>query len=381
MGLSGAKNKRRIGEDPNNTKWARNTDTYGHRILRAQGWEPGQFLGPKDEARAAFHTAASASYIRTVLREDNLGLGAAGAGQGTASECTGLDLFKDLLGRLNGTSEAVLEKQRDARETIKRTLYVERRFGPVRFVRGGLLVGDTMKETATDETAAETETATTASGPTGSSDGNPAPETTTSAKKDKKEKKDKEDKSDKKHAKKRKAASDGSNGDSENEDKHSEKKASKRRRRDETDDKASHVPTPTGEDETASGKVDKKNREDKKEKKERRDKKVTKESDKEGRDKMREEKRLKKEKKKEEKKRRKRNESGAPTPATTEADGNASGETTTAAAAAPETDTPASAYPAALVSNRHLARRRYIAQKRAAVMDPQALKQIFMIKT
>lgn len=41
---------------------------------------------------------------------------------------------------------------------------------------------------------------------------------------------------------------------------------------------------------------------------------------------------------------------------------------------------PAFSKPATMVSSRHLARRRYINQKRAAVSDPNAVKQIFMIK-
>ena len=47
-----------------------------------------------------------------------------------------------MLGRLNGKSEGKLQKEQDSRDDLKRTTYTERRWGSVRFVRGGLLVGE-----------------------------------------------------------------------------------------------------------------------------------------------------------------------------------------------------------------------------------------------
>jgi Pin2-interacting protein X1 len=110
--------------------------------MKSQGWEPGQYLGAKDAAHAEFHTAANASHIRVAIKDDNLGLGAkigTGVGHG---ECTGLDAFKNLLGRLNGKDEDELEKEQKSRDDLRRAVYTERRWGSVRFVPGGFLIGD-----------------------------------------------------------------------------------------------------------------------------------------------------------------------------------------------------------------------------------------------
>ncbi|RYP05014.1 hypothetical protein DL764_004089 [Monosporascus ibericus] len=157
MGLSGPKNRRKLAQDPNNTKWSRNETTFGHRILRAQGWEPGNVLGAKDAGHAGLHSAASSAPIKVVLKDDTLGLGAK-VRQKQSTECTGLDGFKDLLGRLNGKSDDTIEKERKLRSDIKTSLYVERRYGPMRFVGGGLLVGDQMQAlVSTDRTTLDRE--------------------------------------------------------------------------------------------------------------------------------------------------------------------------------------------------------------------------------
>ena len=79
------------------------------------------------------------------LKDDNLGLGAKrGSGQ-VEGQCTGLDAFQGLLGRLNGKSDGELQKEQDSRDDLKRAIYTERRRGSVRFVRGGLLVGDKLQ--------------------------------------------------------------------------------------------------------------------------------------------------------------------------------------------------------------------------------------------
>ncbi|RYP69864.1 hypothetical protein DL769_005157 [Monosporascus sp. CRB-8-3] len=157
MGLSGPKNRRKLAHDPNNTKWSRNETTFGHRILRAQGWEPGNVLGAKDAGYAGLHSAASSAPIKVVLKDDTLGLGAK-VRQKQSTECTGLDGFKDLLGRLNGKSDDTIEKERKLRSDIKTSLYVERRYGLMRFVSGGLLVGDQMQAlVSTDPTTLDRE--------------------------------------------------------------------------------------------------------------------------------------------------------------------------------------------------------------------------------
>ena len=101
-----------MSNDPNNTNWSKSLDTYGHKILSAQGWTPGDYLGAKNASHSDHYTAANASHIRTLLREDNLGLGAQ-IGKGNA-DTFGLSLFSGVLGRLNGKSDAQLEKQQSA---------------------------------------------------------------------------------------------------------------------------------------------------------------------------------------------------------------------------------------------------------------------------
>lgn len=130
--------------DPNNTRWTRDETTFGQKILRAGGWEPGKFLGAQDNAHSQLHSAASLAPIKVNLKDDTLGLGAKIL-QKQSDECTGLDAFKDLLGRLNGKSEETLDKERQVRSEIKTNLVIERKYGPMRFVSGGLLVGDHTK--------------------------------------------------------------------------------------------------------------------------------------------------------------------------------------------------------------------------------------------
>lgn len=98
-------------------------------------------MGAQDSAHSQLHSAASLTPIKINLKDDTLGLGAK-IRQKQSDECTGLDFFKDLLGRLNGKSEEALEQQRQVRSEIKTNLFVERRYGPMRFVSGGFLVGD-----------------------------------------------------------------------------------------------------------------------------------------------------------------------------------------------------------------------------------------------
>lgn len=110
--------------------------------MTSQGWQPGDHLGVKGAAHAEFHTDANFSHIRVAIKDDNLGLGAKiGSGVGPG-ECTGLDAFQNLLGRLNGRDEEEMEKEQKSREDLKRAIYAEQRWGTIRFVKGGLLVGD-----------------------------------------------------------------------------------------------------------------------------------------------------------------------------------------------------------------------------------------------
>jgi Pin2-interacting protein X1 len=132
----------KLAHDPNNTKWAGNTESFGLKLMTAQGWQPGDYLGVNNVKQAEHYTAGSASHIRVMIKDDNLGVGAkngSGVGHG---ECTGLDAFKDLLGRLNGKDEDEIEKEKKSREDLKRAIYSERKWGSTRFVKGGFLIGD-----------------------------------------------------------------------------------------------------------------------------------------------------------------------------------------------------------------------------------------------
>ena len=136
----------KFSHDPNNTNWTRSESKYGQRILQAQGWKPGDYLGAQDANRAKYHTAANSSHIKVFLREENLGLGARLGAAGGEWQTTGLDGFQDLLGRLNGKSGAEIEASQKSRADVQRKIYAEQRFGGLRFVSGGLLVGDQIVE-------------------------------------------------------------------------------------------------------------------------------------------------------------------------------------------------------------------------------------------
>ena len=119
--------------------------------MASQGWKPGEYLGAKNAPHAEFHTAANASHIRVTIKDDNLGLGAkngSGVGHG---EYTGLDAFKNLLGRLNGKDEDELAKEQRSRDDLRRAIYTERRWGSIRFVKGGFLIGDKIQHLIDDE--------------------------------------------------------------------------------------------------------------------------------------------------------------------------------------------------------------------------------------
>ena len=86
-------------------------------------------------------------------RDDNLGLGAKNGKQ--EADKFGLDMFQGLLGRLNGKSEAVLEKEAGYRRDIALKEMVVKRFGGTTFVSGGYLVGDKIERSRPTESAGE----------------------------------------------------------------------------------------------------------------------------------------------------------------------------------------------------------------------------------
>lgn len=69
-----------------------------------------------------------------VLREEGLALGAK-----NGNETFGLDAFQGLLGRLNGKSEEILQREQEARRKVQMKIQQERRLGSLKFVSGGFL--------------------------------------------------------------------------------------------------------------------------------------------------------------------------------------------------------------------------------------------------
>ncbi|TDZ58304.1 Protein PXR1 [Colletotrichum trifolii] len=359
MGLAQAKTRRKIGKDPNNTKWSKDTDSFGQKILRSQGWEPGQYLGAKDAAHAVHHTAANASFIRVALKDDMLGLGFK---QAKDDRVTGMDVFSDLLGRLNGKSTESIDKERQARAQLKSTLYCDTKFGPMRFVSGGLLVGDQIKKDVDAEPKEENKD------DIKMDDVPAAPESL-----DKKSKKRKVEES--------------SDESSSSED---EKARKKRRKEEKKAAKKAKAEAADSDDVSASDNKDKKRKsksakEDVSEdtqdaKKSKKDKK--KEKRKADRDSDAEDSESKSSKKK-----RKSDETNAEKAARREEkrrrkdEKRAKKEASREASSTPATSTPASGTSTPVLRGHHAVRSRWIAQKRMATMDDKALNQIFMIKS
>ncbi|KAK2038365.1 hypothetical protein LZ31DRAFT_124852 [Colletotrichum somersetense] len=363
MGLAQAKTRRKIGKDPNNTKWTKDTDSFGQKILRSQGWEPGQYLGAKDAAHAVHHTAANASFIRVALKDDMLGLGFK---QARDDRVTGMDVFSDLLGRLNGKSSESIEKERQARATLQGTLYCDTKFGPMRFVRGGWLVGDQVKDEPTAEPKEEDKddvkmedvpSVSESSG--GKSKKRKAEESSEddSSSEDEKAKK-KRRKEEKKAAKKLKAEADGEPSTSEKKEKKRKSKSSKEDASEDTQDETEK-----------KSKKDKRGKEKKKEKKEAGSDEEESSDEKNAKKKRKGETDVEKTARKEEKKRRKE-EKRAKKEASRESTSTPSTSTPTASG----TSTPA-------LRGHHAVRSRWIAQKRMATMDDKALNAIFMVKS
>lgn len=71
-----------------------------------------------------------------------MGLGAKNGALSDGGPTTGLDGLQNLLGRLNGKNEQILEKEHRSRTDSRRTIYADRRWGFGNFISGGFLVGD-----------------------------------------------------------------------------------------------------------------------------------------------------------------------------------------------------------------------------------------------
>ncbi|WYZ35026.1 hypothetical protein EsH8_I_001302 [Colletotrichum jinshuiense] len=365
MGLAQAKSRRKIGKDPNNTKWTKDTDSFGQKILRSQGWEPGQYLGAKDAAHAVHHTAANASFIRVALKDDMLGLGFK---QARDDRVTGMDVFSDLLGRLNGKSTESIDKDRQARAALKSSLYCDNKFGPMRFVSGGWLVGDQLKENPDAEPKEETKddvkmedvpVATEDSSKKSkkrkveeSSEDESSSEDEKSRKKRRKEAK--------KAAKKVKAAEAAAATESE------EPSATEKKKR-----KAKSAKEDDSEDTQDETEIKSKKDKKKKEKKAESDGEES-SDDKASKKKRKGETEAERAARKEEKKRRKEEK---------RAKKEASRESTSTPATTGTSTPTASGTSTPMLRGHHAVRSRWIAQKRMATMDDKALNQIFMVKS
>lgn len=274
-----------------------------------------------------------------MLKDDSLGLGAK---RNQGDECTGLDALQDLLSRLNGKSDEALGEEQKKREDLKINKYLHRKLGTVNFVYGGLLVGDKVQELA-DSMKDKQQGA--AQVPGGSSEETSGDSSEADKKKEKKSKKRKAEEAEgvqsesRKEKKSKKSKSDDADEDSKS--KRKEKKDKKRRKEKDASDKDDDS---SPDDEDASDR--KKAKKEKKEK--RRKAKLENDGDDDAAD-------ASDSKSKKSKKKRKADKEEPATESSTPA---ASG-----------TSTPS-------IPMRHLARSRFIAQKRAAVMDQAALNQV-----
>ncbi|KAA8576217.1 hypothetical protein EYC84_006370 [Monilinia fructicola] len=260
--LSAPKNKIKLSHDPNNTRWSGNTDSFGHRMMKSQGWTPGEIWARRMPRIAEFHTAANASHIRVVVKDNNLGLGAkVGSGVGHG-ECTGLDVFQNLLGRLNGKEEAEIEKEQK------------------NFVKGGVLVGDKIqdlidgekervkalevkgKSTEKDSSSEESDSS--------SDEGEKTSEPVAEKKKSSKRKRDEQDGEEKSSSKKSKKEKKSKKRKSEDEDEDDKDKAeSKKSKKSKKNRKSKSKSTSESESETPDDAAMKARKREKKEKKRR----------------------------------------------------------------------------------------------------------------
>ena len=322
--------RNKISQDPNNTQWSKSTNTFGHKILSAQGWKPGDYLGAENASHADHYTGANASHIRILLREDNLGLGAQ-VGKVNA-ETFGLSLFSGVLGRLNGKSDAEIQKHQHALRDAELRTYQTQKFGHMNFVSGGFLVGDRIQTLKYDSDLLR--------------QGNSSEHSDTLEKSKKHRKQDVSPSKQISSSKRRKLnpdqeeASQPSRSASSDE---SERKSSKKKKK---KSKANNVSN-ANESESPAVHDDERSRR----KQERRAHK--------------EERRRRKEERRAERSQAKSTKDASETPAQEKAPANV--ESTVKSNVA-------------FAGNRHAVRQRYIQQKRMASMDPQAMKEIFMLK-
>lgn len=291
-----------------------------------------------------------------MLKDDNLGLGAR---RNQGDECTGLDALQELLGRLNGKSEGALAQERKLREDAHINKYLHRKLGTLRFVHGGFLVGDKVQELA-DGLKKEKEEAAAAAAEAEASGAK-------ESKKDKKSKKRKageeeetddvvSEKKKEKKSKKRKTE----DGDDDSKARRREKKEKKRKDKAESTSESTAESGPRNDEEGEASDAGEDITGRKKSKKDKKDKRKKSRDDEEAIPEDGSDSQSKKKKKRKSEKEEATESSKSPPLAT--ASSTTSGTTT----------------PSSEVPHRHLARKRFIAQKRAAVMDQAALDQVWL---
>lgn len=111
-------------------------------------------MGARDSIRSGFPPITSPPQVKIVLKEDRFGLGARGGINCGSEQCTGLDAFQGILGRLNGQNEPQLQLQGNFSEGQMKNVHQESRTGVVRFVSGGFM-GETRKDKRTEENMIE----------------------------------------------------------------------------------------------------------------------------------------------------------------------------------------------------------------------------------
>lgn len=285
------------------------------------------------------------------MKDDNLGLGAKRGKAG--NETFGLSAFQGLLGRLNGKSDGELKKEESIQRDLKLKTYQNQRWGSIQFVSGGLLVGDKIEDVIEQNSPA-------VSNPSAIEP--ESPEGEKSAKKRKRT----EDHENAPKLKKKKRKSDlrkehdlSSPDDSEitAKKKSKSKKSKKSKDVDPSPDNSTSL-SPSAEEKDDKEKPDKEARKEAK-----RAIRVQRQAKKEARKSEKEKRRQKKGKQE--------GSSSESASSDDEATTSTTGSTATVRVVQPATN---------FAGGRLAVRQRYIAQKKRASMDPQALKEIFMIK-
>jgi Pin2-interacting protein X1 len=281
------------------------------------------------------------------LKDDNLGLGAKRVGVGEAPSNFGLNVFNGLLGRLNGKSEADIQKSEADTSAKVLKMYHAQRWGHITFVPGGLLERDELKELPTDSPATALSPT---SNPEGPVDSKPSKrkrgadeDSELDVESSSSSKRAKSSEESEKQKKKRKKDRKGTDGDDTTEaDKRAVDKTKKKKKdRSQEDAQADGRP---GE------KTDKARRREEKAEKKRR----------------KEEKKRRKEEKRSKKEKRKSAKSSPDSSAISSSDDESS-------------KTKATASPNPTLGTRNLSRQKYIQQKRMASRNAQALNEVWTI--